>query len=108
MSVFSELQQTVGADFVEELVDTFLVEAPAMVAELVAALGEQDTDKFRRTAHSIKSNANVFGAQELARIARDLEMDGAGENAAEHAPRIAALERACVQATEALKVLRDA
>jgi hypothetical protein len=31
---YAELQDTAGADFVVELVDTFLEEAPAMLAEL--------------------------------------------------------------------------
>ncbi len=36
LAVFRELQETAGADFVTELVDTFLEEAPAMLAELRA------------------------------------------------------------------------
>jgi HPt (histidine-containing phosphotransfer) domain-containing protein len=31
-------------------------------------------ESFRRNAHSLKSNANTFGAVELSVIARELEM----------------------------------
>ena len=59
---FDELTQTVGADFVSELVDTFLEEVPPMLAELRAALEARATESFRRAAHSLKTNANTFGA----------------------------------------------
>jgi HPt (histidine-containing phosphotransfer) domain-containing protein len=45
-----------------------------MMAELRAALDTSDTDGFRRAAHSLKSNANVFGAHALAAPARALEV----------------------------------
>ena len=35
-----------------------------------------DADAFRRTAHSLKSNGNTFGAQAFAAMARALERGG--------------------------------
>lgn len=75
-AVITELQDTVGAEFVEELAGTFLDEAPGMVEELRRAFAARDVDAFRRAAHSIKSNANVFGVQILGDLARELELDG--------------------------------
>ena len=75
-ATFDELKQTAGADFVAELVDTFLVEAPRMLDELRRALAAKDADKFRRTAHSLKSNSNTFGALPLGAMARELELSG--------------------------------
>ena len=75
-ATFEALKQTTGADFVVELVDTFLEEAPAMLDELRRALAAQDADKFRRTAHSLKSNSNTFGALTLGAMARELELGG--------------------------------
>ena len=57
-----------------ELVDTFLEEAPRMLDELRAALAAKDADRFRRAAHSLKSNSNTFGALKLGAMARDLEL----------------------------------
>ena len=75
-AIFNELQQTVGADFVGELVDTFFEEAPQMLAELRTALAARAAEPFRRAAHSLKTNANTFGALALGAQARVLEQGG--------------------------------
>ncbi len=75
-AIFAELEASAGADFVKELVDTFLEEAPAMLAELERALAAGQAEAFRRAAHSLKSNANTFGALALGALARDLELGG--------------------------------
>ena len=75
-AVFTELQATAGADFVVELVDTFLEEAPRMIGELRAAQAAGAADAFRRAAHSLKTNANTFGAAALGAKARELELGG--------------------------------
>jgi len=75
-ATFEALKQTTGDEFVLELVDTFLQEAPSMLDELRRALAAKDADKFRRTAHSLKSNSNTFGALTLGAMARELELGG--------------------------------
>ena len=75
-ATFAELQATAGAEFVGELVDTFLAEAPAMFAELRAAHAAQSAERFRRAAHSLKSNAHTFGALKLGAMAKALELGG--------------------------------
>ena len=82
MATFAELQDAAGADFVAELIGTFIEEAPTMLAELRAAQAAQAADAFRRAAHSLKSNSNTFGATRLAEMARDLELGGLIANAA--------------------------
>ncbi|MBS0319989.1 MAG: Hpt domain-containing protein [Proteobacteria bacterium] len=82
-ATFKALEQTTGAEFVKELVGTFLAEAPGMIASLRAARDAHDIERFRRTAHSLKSNANTFGATLLAARARALELGAAD---AVHAP----------------------
>jgi len=73
---FKALQETAGADFVVELVDAFLEEAPIMFESMASGLAAKDADKFRRAAHSLKSNSNTFGATALAALAKDLELSG--------------------------------
>ena len=75
-ATFEALKETTGAEFVRELVDTFLQEAPSMLSDLRNALAAKDADKFRRTAHSLKSNSNTFGALALGAMARELELGG--------------------------------
>ena len=73
---FRGLQDTAGAEFVVELVDAFLEEAPIMFESMRSGIAEKDADKFRRAAHSLKSNANTFGATALAALAKELELSG--------------------------------
>lgn len=100
-TVFAELQATAGADFVVELVDTFLEEAPPMLAELRAALASGAAERFRRAAHSLKTNAQTFGAMPLAAQARTLELGGMPTDAAV----VDALEALYARAASALKEL---
>jgi HPt (histidine-containing phosphotransfer) domain-containing protein len=72
-TVFNELKDSVGGDFIVELVGTFGEEAPIMIANLRQALSEQDADAFRRETHSMKTNAITFGATDLAELAKSLE-----------------------------------
>ena len=74
--VFADLQDAVGDEFAAELVETFLSEAPGMLADLKDAEARNDSEAFRRAAHSIKSNAATFGALQLFETARGLELDG--------------------------------
>ena len=103
-AVYDELAEATGEDFVVELVDTFLLEAPAMLDALEAAAEASDGDAYRRAAHSIKSNAQVFGATELAELAKARELEGPS---AEEASRMAALRAAFARSAEALKALQN-
>ncbi len=100
-ATFAELQDTAGAEFVGELVGTFLEEAPQMLAELRAAQAAGSADAFRRAAHSLKSNGNTFGALRLGEMARELELGGL---IAQAAP-IDALEAEYERAAAALREL---
>ena len=70
------VQANAGADFVVELVSTFAEEAPGLLAELRSALAAGAAERFRRAAHSLKSNSSTFGALGLADMARALELGG--------------------------------
>ena len=99
--VFAELQATAGADFVVELVQTFFEEAPQMIAELRAAQTAGAAERFRRAAHSLKTNANTFGATLLGAKARALELGGLPADAS----GIDALQTQYDTAVAALKAL---
>ena len=74
ITTFNDLKQMSGEDFINELIDAFLDDAPHMIDQMRAALDTRDVESFRRNAHSLKSNANTFGATELAALARELEL----------------------------------
>lgn len=73
-ATFEELKQLSGADFINELIEAFLDDGPHMIKQMKTALSANDVESFRRNAHSLKSNANTFGATELASLARELEL----------------------------------
>jgi HPt (histidine-containing phosphotransfer) domain-containing protein len=75
-SVYTALEERVGADFAAELLDTFVEEGAGLVVELRTAHAERSAARFRRAAHSLKSNGETFGAKRLAALARALELDG--------------------------------
>ena len=100
VATFGELQDTAGAEFVTELVGEFFQEAPQMLAELRGAWGDQSADRFRRAAHSIKSNALTFGATRLAGLARELEQGGLPPDAAPLEALNAEYERAAAALKE--------
>ena len=104
-TVFAELQETAGAEFAAELVDTFFEEAPGILAELRSAQAKGDADSFRRAAHSLKSNGNTFGASKLATLARELELGGMNADPARDLEAIAALDAEYARAVTALKEL---
>jgi HPt (histidine-containing phosphotransfer) domain-containing protein len=107
ITTFKTLQETVGADFVKELVDTFLEDAPNMLDDLRGALAAGDADRFRRAAHTLKSNSNTFGALGLGAIARELEVSGL-DRARAGADPLARLMQEYSRVAETLKELRDA
>jgi PAS domain S-box-containing protein len=77
-SALERLADTLGDDAaLDELIDTFLAEAPKLVTTLREAVERGDAAELRRAAHTLKSNAATFGAPALANDCRILEDMGA-------------------------------
>jgi HPt (histidine-containing phosphotransfer) domain-containing protein len=93
MVTFEELKQMSGEDFIAELVQTFLEDAPKIIQELKSALESGDPEAFRRAAHSLKSNSATFGATRLAEMAKELEMMGKESRLDSVGNRLQALEQ---------------
>ena len=104
-ATFDELKQMSGEDFINELIDAFLDDAPNMIQNMRVALAAKDVESFRRNAHSLKSNANTFGAVELSVLARELEMM-AKENNFDVGNRLEVLNEAFDKAAKELKGMR--
>ena len=71
----AQLQELIGGDRTElvELVETFLVEGDEIVADMQAAITNSDVELLRRSAHSLKSSAQDFGASQLSTLCATLE-----------------------------------
>ena len=104
-TTFEELKQMSGGDFINELIDAFLEDAPNMLNNMRLALDVKDIESFRRNAHSLKSNANTFGAVELASLAKELELM-AKENNLNIGNRLEILRNAFATVAEELRGMR--
>lgn len=94
MTTFEELKEMSGADFINELIGTYLDDAPNLINEMKSAMKSQDAEVFRRAAHSLKSNSATFGANRLSLLAKELEMIGRENKLKEIGGRLDALEDA--------------
>lgn len=105
IATFNALKETAGTDFVGELVGAFLEEAPGMLKELGSAYAAGEADRFKRAAHSLKSNGLTFGAMSLAAMAKDLELTGLDGVKARGGDPVAAITGEVDRACAALKGL---
>jgi HPt (histidine-containing phosphotransfer) domain-containing protein len=105
---FRQLQEAAGAEFVADLVGTFLEEAPRMFDDMREALVANEAERFRRAAHSLKSNSNTFGALKLGAMAREVELGGLERALQAASDPLGPLEEEYARVATALKDLRDA
>ncbi|MFL5959368.1 MAG: GAF domain-containing protein [Gaiellaceae bacterium] len=96
-----------GDDFLGEVIDAFLADAPELISTLRRSLGEQGAEELRRAAHTLKSNGATLGAEEFAELCRSLEqrakagqLDGASD-------LVDRIERAYPPLRDALGALRS-
>jgi HPt (histidine-containing phosphotransfer) domain-containing protein len=107
-ATFRALEETAGPEFVAELVGTFLEEAPRMLQDLQGAFAAADADRFRRAAHSLKSNALTFGALALAAQAKSLELAGIAAAKAQGGDPVGQLAAEYARCAAALKAMAHA
>ena len=89
--------------FVFELVDTFLLDAPALVETLRGSLQDADAHELRRTAHTLKSNGRMFGATRLAALCQELEALARAESLAGAGELVALVDEEYARVADALQ-----
>ncbi|HEX4324593.1 MAG TPA: GAF domain-containing protein, partial [Gaiellaceae bacterium] len=62
-----------GDDFLGEVIDAFLADAPELLATLRRSLDGQSNEELRRAAHTLKSNGATLGAESFSELCRTLE-----------------------------------
>lgn len=73
-SVALEALRDLGGDeFVAEMVETFLADAPKRVASIRTAVDQDDLQAARRVAHSLKSSSGQLGAARMETICIGIE-----------------------------------
>jgi HPt (histidine-containing phosphotransfer) domain-containing protein len=101
------LASTTDKEFVVELIDTFLEDAPQLLASLSAALGAGDAEGFRRAAHSLKSNGASLGAMTFSASAKELEMMGKSGELEGAETMVESLQSEFALVMQALKEYKD-
>ena len=103
-----ELLEMVGDDsaFVDDIVDTYLRDAPEQVAGMRAALAAGDLGTLGRHAHTLKGNSLSVGATALAAITRDLEERARAGDAAFAGPKIEEASAELARVATALEAAR--
>lgn len=96
---YFELLGDEGPQFVIEIIDTFLEEAPDNFALLDQSYTTKDHGTFRRAAHTLKTGCSTVGAKELAQAFQELEDAGAIEDLT----TVESLLKQCIDDFEILK-----
>lgn len=109
LSALDRLLDMTGGDveFLDELVDTYLEDAPGQLAQMRAAAANGAQADLVRPAHSLKSNSANMGAESLAGMCRVLE-DGARDGVADDATaQVEAIEAEFQQVRRELLAARE-
>jgi HPt (histidine-containing phosphotransfer) domain-containing protein len=72
-ATLDRLRESVGQEFLGELVRVFLDDAPTQLTTLRGAFERGDAEEARRAAHTLKSNGATFGAEGFSELCRRLE-----------------------------------
>lgn len=81
LASFDEAQEPGEPDFVVELIDLYLVEAPNFFNSIREGLANNDWLSARRAAHSLRGSSSNLGILQLALIAGALEHLTANQDA---------------------------
>ena len=102
-----ELREIVGGqEYLVELIDAFLDEAPRLLADLQRGFDQKDAATLTRAAHSLKSNSADFGAVEFNGLCKDLESKGRAGSLEQAAALIARAEEEFEKVKTALERIR--
>jgi HPt (histidine-containing phosphotransfer) domain-containing protein len=73
--LIEQLKDLIGGDqkALDELIETFLLEGSGIITDMYSALSSRDIELLRRSAHSLKSSAQDFGAREVSTMSATIE-----------------------------------
>jgi hypothetical protein len=109
-AALADMLSMVGDDpeFVGDIVDTYLADAPAQLTGMHEALEAGDLATLGRLAHTLKGNSLNVGATALAEIARTLEEQARRGDVTDAGPRIDAAAAEFGRVITALEAARQA
>jgi CheY-like chemotaxis protein len=96
-----------GDDFLREVVEAFLSDAPTLIARLRSSLEQQNGEELRRAAHTLKSNGATLGAEEFAELCRRVEQQAKAGRLDDLPQLVNRIEQELPPLREALNSLRS-
>jgi signal transduction histidine kinase/CheY-like chemotaxis protein/HPt (histidine-containing phosphotransfer) domain-containing protein len=101
----ARLQALIGGQplYLQELIDTFLADAPQLLADLRDGAATGDVQRVRIAAHTLKSNAADFGATRLRDFNKALEGLTQAGDLTQAPPLIRAIEEEFARVQSALR-----
>ncbi len=104
-AALKRLEDWGGSKLSTEIVRLFLDNGPTRVDQIREAMEDEDLEVPERGAHSLKSSAANVGAQQLQKVASELELAASGGDLQRVRDLIPTLEHAYAQAAGELKVI---
>jgi HPt (histidine-containing phosphotransfer) domain-containing protein len=95
-------------DFLTELIDTYLTDAPTRILAMQTALDRQDLAAFAKAAHALKGSSGNLGAETLARICLQGEMAGRNQDLQQTQQAFLLIKDELASASRELNALRKA
>jgi HPt (histidine-containing phosphotransfer) domain-containing protein len=71
-----ELSPDGDGAFLKELIEIYLTDTPKLITQLEDGLAREDATLVVRASHTIKGSSGNFGAEEFARLAKEIESHG--------------------------------
>lgn len=103
LQALRDLSPDGSQEFLRELITVYLADTPKQLTQLEEALSRQDAAVAARAAHSMKGSSSNFGAEQLARMAQEIEAACKSNNLAAAASALPDLKRHLAQVVEALQ-----
>lgn len=108
MSKAKEWVDDYDEDFLVELIDVYLDEAPARMGQLQLAVDGHDAETLAREAHTLKSSSANVGAITLSAMAQQVEIAGRTGKIENLAEVMRQMTATFAQVKNALEALRHA
>ncbi|MGH2868121.1 MAG: GAF domain-containing protein [Solirubrobacteraceae bacterium] len=106
-AALQNLRDLGGVEFLTEVVDVFLADAPPLITSLRSSLEREDTEELRRAAHTLKSNGSTLGAMTFAELCRTVEQHAKDGRLDAVSPLVDQIEQEYRTLQEALASLRS-
>jgi HPt (histidine-containing phosphotransfer) domain-containing protein len=105
-AALENLRELGGDEFLAEVIDTFVADAPTLLETLRRSLEEGETEELRRSAHTLKSNGATLGAEPFAELCRELEQRAKDGRLGDADSLVASIEQEYGRLRDALAGLR--